>query len=100
MTFAQEAKESLIEKFLDGGRVDGLIFRDLLNIELDQNYAWSVSEIESLILTAIPDAYNGSQKADQYARGLIEKFLASRPGLVTDLAAELREDYEESQRAA
>jgi len=100
MTFAQEAKEALVERFLDGGKVNGVIFRDLLDAEIDGNYRWAVSEFESLFLTAISDPSAGSDKARKYAEALIEKFLRTHPDLVTELAAAMQQDYAESQRAA
>ena len=82
-----QAREELADKMLSGGKVGGCILRDLLDTDLDENYARAISEFEACLLN---EDCPSSQK--RYAQNLVEMFLDAHPDFAEELAAEYADE--------
>lgn len=98
MTFRAEARDALADDLRFGKKVGGLTLRHLIESDLAGPQCGSASlEVSGIIFADEPDR---SLLCTRYTERLIKEWLDKREDEITDLAAEMRQDYEESQRAA
>lgn len=88
----KEARENLVNRFLQGDKVGKFDLRDLLDCEMSgmNTYEFRLGEIVS-ILDA--DPFERSALIDKLYTGLIERHLDSHPDLIGDEMHALEEDH-------
>lgn len=96
MTFRQEARDALVERFRDGDKVNGLRLRDLVDCDLSGPRAYFAAIEVAGILVADVDDFN--LRRNFYFDRLIAEYLNTHPDLITDLAADMVREYAESQQ--
>lgn len=96
-TFMQEARWHLEQDLLFGKKAGNCALRDLIEIDLDQNFQSASHEVSGLLTMEEPDR---ALSISRFHDRLITEYLNGQEDLIRELAAEMRRDYEESQRAA
>lgn len=98
MTFRAEARAELVDRLMVGKKVNRLTLRDLIEADLaGERCRDAEREVSGLLVMDEPDR---SLYVGRYLDRLINEWLDKNEDEIEELAAEFRQDYMESQRAA
>lgn len=98
MTFRAEAREELADRLRAGKTVNRLNLRGLIESDLaGEQCSFAAIEVSGIIAAEEPDR---SLLCNRYVERLISQWLDKQEDEINELAAEMEQDYSESQRAA